>query len=40
MEAILYIESSLPPSITITEYRRARVAARRRNGLRRWLRAL
>jgi hypothetical protein len=36
MESIVYIECSLPPSITIAEYRRTRPSARRRRGLRRW----
>ena len=38
MESILYIESSLPPAITLDEYRRRRATVRRPRGLRRWLR--
>ena len=38
MESIIYIECSLPPAITIAEYRRTRVSARRPKGLRRWFR--
>ena len=39
MESILYIETSLPPAMTIDEYRRTRTGARRHKGLLRWLRA-
>jgi hypothetical protein len=38
MESILYIESSLPPAVTLDEYRRTRTSARRRGALRRWFR--
>jgi hypothetical protein len=35
MESILYIESSLPPAMTLDEYRRTRTGARRPSFLRR-----
>ena len=38
MESILYIETTLPPQMTIGDYRRTRTCARRRRGLRRWFR--
>jgi hypothetical protein len=38
MESILYIETSLPPEMTISEYRRTRVSTRRGLGLFRWFR--
>jgi hypothetical protein len=38
MESILYIESSLPPALTLDEYRRTRTHARRPKGLRRLFR--
>jgi hypothetical protein len=38
MESILYIETTLPPEMTIPEYRRARCGTRRSWGLRHWLR--
>jgi len=38
MESILYIETTLPPSMTIPEYRRERCRTRRPRGLRRWFR--
>jgi hypothetical protein len=38
MEPIIYIETSLPPAMTIDEYRRARIRSRRFDGLRRWFR--
>jgi hypothetical protein len=38
MESIVYIETSLPPEMTIPQYRRTRVRARRQWGFLSWLR--
>jgi hypothetical protein len=39
VESILYIETSLPPSMTLDEYRRARGGTRRYKRFFRWFRA-
>lgn len=38
MESILYIETSLPPSMTLVEYRRARGGTRRHKRFFGWFR--